>query len=217
MLLQFTTHSKFDVKFLRATRYRFINFKLQDFLRYVHPISDSTNYYQVKKILNSVQSDVFIAYFAHDEFSRLATIPKIVIKKSKDGNWVVNIWLLEKLFYYQYPFVLPNFSNLALKNHEFPARLWFLKVFSSVNIDKIFLVDAFLNSYPSVLSNRQKTLIKLVGFLRRLNLIEPRCRLLVGYSNLSASKLTPSNIHKGFIIYENFIFYFLSTLKVFQD
>jgi len=75
--------------------------------------------YQVKKLrlfLTSVQSNLFVSYFACNEFGRLATIPKITIKKSKSSGWFVSIWVLDDLCNHSYPFILPNLFNVKLKN-----------------------------------------------------------------------------------------------------
>ena len=105
MLLRFMRHSKFDIDFLSSTRYRNVKFSLQSFSKYVNPKIRSTNYYQVKKLrlfLTSVQSNLFVSYFACNEFGRLATIPKIIIKKSKSSGWFVSIWVLDDLCNHHY-------------------------------------------------------------------------------------------------------------------
>lgn len=119
VLLQFTRHSKFDIDLLGSTRYRNVKFSLQSFSKYVNPKIRSTNYYQLKKLrlfLTSVQSNLFVSYFACNEFGRLATIPKITIKKSKSSGWFVSIWVLDDLCNHSYPFILPNLFNVKLKN-----------------------------------------------------------------------------------------------------
>jgi hypothetical protein len=78
--------------------------------------------FQLKKLLSflsSVQSNFFTIYFASDEFNRLATVPKIVAKKSKAG-WFVDVWLLNNLCTHCYPFVLPNLFSSSLKKLKKP-------------------------------------------------------------------------------------------------
>jgi len=213
MLLQFAGRSKFDTGLLGSTRYRNVKFSLQNFSKYVNPKIRPTNYYQVKKLLlflTSVQSNLFVSYFAHNEFGRLATIPKITIKKSKSSDWFVSIWLLDDLCNHCYPFILPNLFNLKLKNYQFSARLWFVQIFSSVHVEKVFIIENFFNSHNSALSNGQKMLVRqelveLVKLFHRSKLIEPRYKILVEGSPLSVSRLTRHNIVNGFVIYENFV------------
>ena len=213
MLLEFTSQLEYKIDLLGSTSYRRITFSLQTFSKYVEPTCKPTNHYQLKKLLNfltSVQSNSFATYFYSGEFSRLATIPKITFEKSKTIGWCIDIWVVEDLFNHCYPFVLPNFFNVKLKKYEFSARLWFMQTFNSTTVEKIFNVEDFFQSYSSTLSNGQKTLTKrefvcLVDLFSRSKLIEPRYKILTGDTVSLVSELTPSNISKGFVLYENFI------------
>ena len=143
----------------------------------------------------------------------------IIIKKSKSSGWFVSIWVLDDLCNHHYPFILPNLFNSKLKNYQFSVRLWFVQIFSSVNVEKVFLIENFFNSHRSVLSNGQKMLVKqefveLVKLFHRSKLIEPRYKTLVEGSPSSVLKLTPHNIANGFVIYENFVLKYLILMYV---
>lgn len=139
-----------------------------------------------------------------------ATIPKITVKKSKSTGWFVSIWVLDGLCNHCYPFILPSLFNTNLQNYQFSVRLWFIQIFNSMGVEKVFLLKDFFNSHRSVLSNGQKTLVKqelieLVKLFHRSKLIEPRYKILVEGAPSSVLKLTPRNIKNGFVIYENFV------------
>ena len=112
------------------------------------------------------------------------------------------------------PFILPNLFNVKLQNYQFSVRLWFVQIFSSADVEKVFLVENFFNSHRSALSNGQKMLVRqelveLVNLFHRSKLIEPRYKILVEGSPLSVSRLTRHNIVNGFVIYENFVLKYL--------
>jgi hypothetical protein len=51
-------------------------------------------------------------------------------------------------------------STKKLSKHELLVRVKFLRIFSSVNIEKEIFIQEFFKSYPSTLNNQQKTKIK---------------------------------------------------------
>jgi hypothetical protein len=102
------------------------------------------------------------------------------------------------------------FYQNKLQNYQFSVRLWFVQIFSSADVEKVFLVENFFNSHRSVLSNGQKMFVRqeLVGLVKlfhRSKLIERRYKILVEGCPSSVLKLTPHNIANGFVIYENFV------------
>lgn len=110
-----------------------------------------------------------------------------------------------------YPFCLPNFFNTKLNKDEFEVRFQFIQTFASVNVEKVFFIQEFLTSYPSIISNQRKNNIKkyyiqLVQELNDNDLIKPNYKIIVDGSLISTDKLTSSNISEGFIIYEKFTF-----------
>ena len=61
-----------------------------------------------------------------------------------------------EIFYYNYPFSLPNIFQTKLTKDQLEVRFKFIQVFSSVNIEKVFFIQEFLSSYSSVISNQRK-------------------------------------------------------------
>ena len=76
---------------------------------------------------------------------------------------IAKVWLVEELFYYNYPFSLPNFFQQKLTKYELEVRFKLFQVFSSVSIEKEILVQEFFKSYRSILNNKQKTKRKSFG------------------------------------------------------
>jgi hypothetical protein len=117
------------------------------------------------------------------------------------------VWLVEELFFYNYPFYIPNFFQQKLTKHELEVRFKLFQVFSSVSIEKEIFVQEFFKSYPSVLDNKQKTKVKkcfieLVKILEEYDLIESKYKTISKGILHHTQELTPRNISEGFVIYE---------------
>jgi len=120
--------------------------------------------------------------------------------------WVGRVWLAEELFYYKYPFLLPDFFQTKLTKDQFEVRVEVIKVFHSVEITKTFLIQQFLDSYSTVSNQRinkiKKNLIELVQLLQEYDLIESNYQIISNGSFLDTNELNISNISEGFVIYE---------------
>jgi hypothetical protein len=104
-------------------------------------------------------------------------------KYRKLKYWVGRVWLVEELFYYRYPFYLPNFFQQKLTKDEFEVRVKFLQVFYSLDVEKEFFIKEFLNSYSSVISNQRvnnikKYFIQLVRLFKEHDLIEDNYKII---------------------------------------
>ena len=163
---------------------------------------------KIKKFLQQLQTGVFITSFDDTHFQSLVAIPQVKLQKSsKQKYWIGRVWLLEELFYYNYPFSLPNIFQTKLTKDQLEVRLKFIQVFSSVNIEKVFFIQEFLSSYSSVISNQRKNNIKkyfiqLIQLFEEHQLIESTYKVVSTKTVYQTNKLTSQNISKGFIIYE---------------
>lgn len=160
MLLQFLTYAQnldFKTEYLGSTAYRHVGFRIDHFLKFPDPIVKSINYYKLKKarlFFEELQNGTFRTSFSHTEFQRLVTIPKVQIIKSKKLKcWIARVWVIEELFDYNYPFLLPELFRQKTTKCQFEVRFQVLQVFSSVSIEKKFFIQEFLDSYLFVLSN----------------------------------------------------------------
>ena len=69
---------------------------------------------------------------------------------------IAKVWLVQELFYYNYPFYLANFFQQKLPIHTLEVRFTLFQLFTSVSIEKEIFVQEFFNSYSFVLNNQQK-------------------------------------------------------------
>jgi len=208
--LQFLVYAQnldYEIGSLGSTSYRLVVFRVQDFLKYQN---QSTNYYQLKKLIeffDELQTNSLIKSFTDTEYRSLVTIPQVKLQKSKQNCWIAKVWIAEELFYYAHPFLLPDFFQQKTTKYQFDVQFKVIQVFSSINIMKEFFIKEFLDSYPSVLSNQQRTKIKrsfiqLIQILEEYDLIENNYKIISNASFYDTQELTTSNISEGFGVYE---------------
>jgi predicted HicB family RNase H-like nuclease len=212
-LLQFLVYAQnldYEIGSLGSTSYRLVTFRVQDFLKVQKPNIKSTNYYQLKKLiefLDELQRNSLIKFFTDTKYRSLVTIPEVNLQKSKQHSWIAEVWIAEELFYYVHPFLLPNVFQDKLTTNQFEVSFHFIKVFSSVSIQKEFLIQEYLDAYPSVLSNQEITKIKsyfieLVKVFQKHDLIENHYKRIYKGNFIDTQELTRSNISEGFLVYE---------------
>jgi len=135
-------------------------------------------------------------------------IPQVKLEKSlKHKYWIARVWLLEELFYYEYPFSFPNIFQTKLTKDQLEVRFKFIQIFSSVNIEKVFFIQEFLSSYPSVISNQRKNnskkyFIKLVQLFQEQDLIEDNYKIISNGHYSFTKEFNTHDISEGFVIYE---------------
>jgi hypothetical protein len=119
---------------------------------------------------------------------------------------IARVWIAEELFYYKYPFLLPDFFKTKLTKDQFEVRVEVIKVFHSVDITKTFLIQQFLDSYSTVSNQRinkiKKNFIELVQILQEYDLIQSNYKIISNGLFVDIDELTTTNIEEGFIIYE---------------
>ena len=142
---------------------------------------------------------------SYTPFKSLVAIPQVKLEKShKLKYWVGRVWLVEELFYYNYPFYLPNISQTKLTKDPFEVRFKFIQVFSSINIEKVFWVQEFI---PSKIFNQRKATIKkyfiqVIELLQNYDLVEDNYKYMSQGKIYKTSKLDVKKISEGFILYE---------------
>lgn len=206
--LNYVQSVDYEIKELENISYRVVTFRLQDFLTFQNK-DYQNNRYQLKKLkhfFEELQSGILLTSFSDSYFQSLVAVPFVRFEKIQKF-WVGKVWLVNDLFHYSYPFCLLNFFNTKLTKDEFEVRFKFIQIFSSINIEKVFLIQEFLELYPSAISNQRKTNIKkywieLVQELKNNDLIEPDYKIICEGSFIPVEKLTLSNISEGFILYE---------------
>lgn len=216
-LIQFLNYAQnldFEIQYLDSVAYRKVIFELRDFLEFQDPNTKLSNYYQLNKLkefFSQLQAGLYVTSFSDTYYQSLVIVPQVQFEKCPDRKLLlVKVWLVEELFYHNYPFYFPNFFQKKLKNYQLEVAFKFYQIFTSIDIEKEFLIEEFIKSYPASLSNQQKTEIKkyfieLVEKFKEADLIESKYKILTYEGFRETKRLTPKNISKGFLVYEKLL------------
>lgn len=91
----------YEMDSLGSTSYRRVVFRVQDFWKYQNPTVKSTNYYQLKKLIDffdELQTTSLIKSFTDTEYRSLVTIPEVKLQKSKQNSWDLDSWRVVLLY-----------------------------------------------------------------------------------------------------------------------
>lgn len=191
--------------------YRKVTFIVRDFITYQNPTISSTNRYKLKKtkeFFRDLLTGAVFESFQSDCFRTLIAIPRIEYEICPKQKYLIaNVWMVNELFYYNYPFYFPNFFNTKLTKDQFEVRFKFIQVFSSINIEKVFWVQEFITSK---LSNQRKATIKkyfieVIELVQKYDLIENNYKYISQGNVYKTPKLDVKNISEGFILYEKLV------------
>jgi len=186
--LNYAQNLDYTIKNWGGISYRKVTFIIRDFIKYQNPIISSTNRYQLQKtksFLQQLQTGVLITSITDTTFQSLIAIPRVTFEKSPKQKYLIgNVWLVDDLFHYEYPFYLPNIFQGKLTKDQFRVRFKFFQVFSSISIEKGF--------------------IELVQLVQGINLIDNHYKIISNGKYYGTDQLNVENISEGFIIYEKF-------------
>jgi hypothetical protein len=190
IFLQFLTYLQdldFEIECLGGIPYRQVIFKLRDFLEFQNPMVKSTNHYQLEKIKNflqQLQTEVFLTSFDDTHFQSLVAIPQVKLYKCpKQKYWIGRVWLVEELFYYSYPFYLPNFFQQKFPKDELEVRVKFIQVFHSISVNNI-----------------KKYFIQLVQLFKDHDLIEDNYKIIFNGHYYPTKEFNTRDISEGFVV-----------------
>jgi len=143
--------------------------------------------------------------FQSDCFRTLIAIYRIEYEICPKQKYLIaDVWMVNELFYYNYPFYFPNFFNTKLIKDQFEVRFKFIQVFSSINTEKVFWVQECI---ISKLSNQRKDTIKkyfieVIELLQKYYLIENNYKYISQGNMYKTPKLDVKSISERFILYE---------------
>jgi hypothetical protein len=214
--LQFLVYAKeldYQIDFLGATSYRCISFRLAEFIKVQKPNIKEISQYQLKKFrefFTELQTQFLLSLFDNESFQSLISIPKVEFWK-QDQFWICKVWIIEDLFYHNYPFALPDIFPDKISKIQFLVRFEVVKIFSSATIEKKFFVKNFIECYPASLSNKsikqiKEFFVESIETLKQESLIQPKFKIIRNGKIQSVKQLTYQNISEGFVIYEQLTF-----------
>ena len=142
------------------------------------------------------------------EMDSLTGIHRVTIFKQPGSKYLfARVVMMDDLFYYLYPFRLPDLFKGNLTKHERLVRVEFIKTFSSKDVEKCFYLREFFNTYK--ISNQKikeikQIFIDVIHIFQQNQLIEQHILLIPDRRRINISDLNTSNISDGIILYEKF-------------
>jgi len=211
--LKFLVYAKdlyYVTESLGSTSYRCVSFRVQDFLRFQDSSFDKKSKYKIQKMkefFEEFETGFFLNMFRDQKFQKMISIPKVEFWREGNRYWVVQIWIVDELFYYNYPFAFPDLFDPNISKNKFAVQFEIIRVFSDLGLEKRFDTQQFIQNYPSTLSNRaikqiKELFIESVNVLKENNLIQPIFKIINKGTPQLVSVLTVENISEGFIVYE---------------
>ena len=193
---------------LGSTSYRCVSFRFRHFLEFYDPALTNISSYTTQKwkeFFKKLQTKFLLEMFRDRKFQKLISIPKVEFVKER--HWIVKVWIVDELFYYNYPFAFPDMFHPNISKTKFAVQFELIRVFSANGLEKRFEIDQFIKNYSSTLSNQnireiKEIFVELVQVLKQNNLIQPRFKILRNGILESVDTLTPKNISEGFVLYE---------------
>ena len=224
--IAFTKKLDYEIRKFDSISYRVIIFRVKDFSDECHSLfRSSNNFYkidQVKKFLRELQQNIFVEIFNDSnsirilasqhqtrvEMDSLGAIYRVIVFKQPGSKYLLaRVVMIDDLFYYLYPFRLPDLFKGNLTKHERLVRVDFIKTFSSKDVEKCFYLREFFNTYK--ISNQKikeikQIFIDLIHIFQQNQLIEQHLLLISNRSRINIHDLTTANISDGIILYEKF-------------
>jgi hypothetical protein len=112
----------------------------------------------------------------------------VLLTKSQQNIWNVDIWIAEELFDYLHPFIFADLFDKKLSSRQFQVLFEIIKTFSSHDIRKEFHINQFIKEFPATLSGKQKKEIK-EHFIYYLQVLNQQGKLRDEVIDLSSNKI----------------------------
>ena len=171
-----------------TSKYRQFRFPLREFLKFNKQTPNQYQLNKLKQFFSLVRENFVLESFTDNHYRMIITIPEVLVSKSEQNTWNVEIWIAEELFDYLHPFLFPDFFQEKLTRDKFQVLFEIIKVYSSSDIRKEFHIQQFLDNYPSILSNKQKKKIK-EYFIHYLKVFNQQQKIKDKVLDLSSNKL----------------------------
>jgi len=156
--LAFSRTQKANTKILWDQPYSIVQFKIIDFMDFIK--IKNKNQYQREQLIQffgKLQTmKPFLKIVTNNSFQSFVIFPIIKIKKEFGdyGPWIVEIAILQELYFYNYRFFLPDYYLTYQYDFELQVKLHFIQTYSSQSLKKTFYVNKILDQYKH--SNHKK-------------------------------------------------------------
>jgi hypothetical protein len=166
--LAFSRTQKANTKFFWDQPYSIVQFKVIDFMDFIK--IKNKNQYQRKQLIqffDKLQTmKPFLKILTNDNFQSFVIFPAIKARKEfgEYGPWIVEVAILQELYFYNYRFFLPNYFLTYQKDFELQIKLHFIQTYSSQSLRKTFYVSKILDQYKHTNNQKKAQLKQLIQY-----------------------------------------------------
>jgi len=181
-LLSYIRTLKSSVNWISNENYRIISFRVSEFLEFLG--KKKTNYYQIKEVIDFLKSlqrlPPVLEDFSTESFRSILIFPYLEVSKEK--SWHVELAIAEKVYFYRYPFYLPEEFLTYDDAYDLRAKIFFLLSFSTTELEKEFRIQEVLdqvNISRQKMIRLRKSIVRIFEDAQILKIIEPRFTVLM--------------------------------------
>jgi hypothetical protein len=186
-----------SVNWISNESYRILSFRVSEFLEFTG--KEKTNSYQIRKLvdfLESLQSLPPIRqYFSDRVFRSILIFPYLEVSKEK--SWHVKLSIAEKVYFYRYPFYLPEEFLTYDDAYDLRAKIFFLVSFLTIELEKEFRIQEVLdqvNISRQKMIRLKKSIVIIFEDAPILKVIEPRFTVLMKTNETKEVEKLTSNL-----------------------
>ena len=120
--LNYVQNLDFEIKYIDQIPYRVVVFRLQDFTQLQNKSNNQYQLVKIKHFLKELQTGILLTSFSDIHFQSLVAVPLVKFTKFQKF-WVGRVWVAQDLFYYKYPFYLPDLFQQKLTKDQLDNML----------------------------------------------------------------------------------------------
>lgn len=161
--LAFSRTQTANTKIFWDQSYSIVQFKIIDFMDFIQ--INNKNQYQREQLIQFFEKlqtmKPFVKIFTNESFQSFVIFPVVKARKEfgEYGTWIVEVAILQELYFYSYRFFLPKYFLTYQKDFELQIKLQFIQSYSSQNLKKTFYLNQILGQYKHV-NNQKKAQLK---------------------------------------------------------
>jgi hypothetical protein len=144
--------------------YSIVQFKATDFMDFIQ--INHKNQYQREQLIQFFEKiqtmNPFVKIFTNNSFQSFIIFPFVKTRKKfgEYGPWIIEVAILQELYFYSYRFFFPTYFITYQLDFELQIKLQFIQSYSTQNLKKAFSLDQILDQYKQA-NNQKKAQIKL--------------------------------------------------------
>ena len=161
--IAFSRSQKTQTKTFWDQAYSIVQFKITDFMDFIQ--INNKNQYQRElliKFFDKLQTmKPFVEIFTNDSFQSFSIFPVVKARKEfgEYGPWIIEVAILQELYFYSYRFFLPTYFLTYQKDLEMQIKLQFIQSYSTEKLEKTFYSKQILDKYKKT-NNQKKAQLK---------------------------------------------------------